>query len=261
MLEVGSHQAAGLVALTPLAAHRLPRLGALTAHGDSVSELPLLWQLCTTWTALDYPIVVLDACARESEATPGLLQLLQGEQECADLVHGPARWPVLPAARGLAWLCRIHAADDPSERLQKIVTPFDGYDMLMLHAPAALLAQALPHSGLAPLLSVSARPAAQLTAYQALKQLLNHGQLRPTIVNVMDDAPTAPDGPAPEWTNNLRRCARSFLACDVPALTVRLQHSEAMQRLALRCLDEALQPAALPVVAPGGHACVARSLL
>jgi hypothetical protein len=244
MLEALAHQAAGLAALAPQAAQRLPRLGALVAHGDGASELPLLWQLCASWTALDYPVAVLDATVRESETAPGLLQLLQGSLSVADLQRGLFDWPVLPAARGLAWLA-ADARHSAAQRARALAAPVAGIELLMLYAPAALLAQALGGSALAPLLSVSARPQAQLSAYLALKQLLNAGGLRPTIVNVMNNAAGAPPrAGSPSPAHRLQQCARDFLATDVNALTVNLNDDESVQALALRCLDEALAPEA-----------------
>lgn len=244
MLETGTHQAAGLAALAAWTAHRLPRLGALVAHGDSASELPLLWQLCATWTELDYPVAVLDACARESDATPGLLQLLQGEELDEAGTLAQAGWPVLPAALGLSRLCRLPGSDEAAQRLRALLNPFGGYEMLVLYAPAALLTQLLPHSGLAPLLSVGAGAHSQLSAYQTLKRLLNPGGLRPTIVSVMDEDTETAQQTGAALARKLQYCAREFLACEVPALTVCGSRREPLQRLALRSLEEALPPPA-----------------
>lgn len=81
-----------------------------------------------------------------------------------------------------------------------------------------------------------------LSAYHALKQLLNLGKLRPTIVSVMDDPNLATRVSGHSLARNLQDCARDFLACEVPALTVCPSLPEEMQRLALRTLDHALLP-------------------
>jgi len=96
-----SHQAAGLAGL---AAEQAPRIVALAGHGDRQSELPLLWQLCAAWTALDYPLVVLDAHVRETAQAPGLQQLLDDSADAADLGQGTQGWPIVPAALGLTAL-------------------------------------------------------------------------------------------------------------------------------------------------------------
>jgi len=243
MLDTALHQAAGLATL---ATHSSPRIVALASHGDRHSELPLLMQLCASWTVLGYPVVVLDATVRESERQPGLLQLLTDGDELSRLSQDPDAWPIVPAALGLAELSRAPAAGTPAAtsaaRAQQLAELFHSYELILLYAPARELAQALPASPLAPLLPVSTHDAAPLTAYHALKQLLNLGRLRPTIVAVMDDSTLATRVSGHSLGRNLQDCARDFLACEVPALTVCPTQADEMNRLALRTLDNALQP-------------------
>jgi hypothetical protein len=260
MLEGSTHQAAGLAAL---AAGHAPRIVALASHGDRRSELPLLWQLCAAWSALDYPLVVLDAHVRETERQPGLQQLLLDGEEPARIMRDGADWPIVPAALGLTALGTPQAsapAVASAQRAQRLAELFNGHELILLYAPAHELARALPASRLSPLLPVSTQDAALLTAYQALKQLLNMGKLRPTIVAVMDDAAPATRVAGHGLGRNLQDCARDFLACEVPALTVCPAQAEEMQRLALRTLDNALQvprwspaPAAAAAAAPRSY--------
>lgn len=242
MLERAIHQAAGLGAL---ADDSTPRIVALASHGDRRSELPLMWQLCASWTALGYPVIVLDATVRESAQAPGLQQLLMDSDELSRIGQGPESWPIVPAALGLAELSQTPAAT-PAERsaarAQQLAELFHSYELILLYAPARELAQALPGSRLSPLLPVSTHEAALLTAYHALKQLLNIGKLRPTIVAVMDDSALATRVSGHSLSRNLQDCARDFLACEVPALTVCPTQAEEVNRLALRTLDNALQP-------------------
>lgn len=241
MLDTDSHQAAGLAAL---AAEQVPRVVALASHGDRRSELPLLWQLCAAWTALEYPVVVLDATVRETENSPGLQQLLLDRDELAHLGQGPEDWPIVPAALGLTALGTPQAgppASASAERVRQLAELFHDYEVILLYAPAHELARSLPGSGLSPLLPVSANDAALLSAYHALKQLLNMGKLRPTIVSVMDDSALATRVSGHSISRNLQDCARDFLACEVPALTVCPTQIDEIQRLALRTLEHALQ--------------------
>ncbi len=236
-----SHQATGLAAL---AAEHAPRIVALASHGDRRSELPLLWQLCAAWTALDYPLVVLDGHVRETERQPGLQQLLLDSDEPAPLGQAGADWPIVPAALGLTALGTPQAsppAEASAQRAQRLAELFHGYEVILLYAPAHELTRLLPASRLSPLLPVSTHDAAMLSAYHALKQLLNLGKLRPTIVAVMDDAALATRIAGHGLCRNLQDCARDFLACEVPALTVCPGQAEEVQRLALRTLDNALQ--------------------
>ncbi len=237
-----SHQAAGLAGL---AAEQAPRIVALAGHGDRQSELPLLWQLCAAWTALDYPLVVLDAHVRETAQAPGLQQLLDDSADAADLGQGTQGWPIVPAALGLTALGTPQAgtpAQASAERARRLAEIFHGHELILLYAPAHELARSFQGSSLSPLLSLSTQEAAMLSAYHALKQLLNLGKLRPTIVSVMDDPNLATRVSGHSLARNLQDCARDFLACEVPALTVCPGLPEEMQRLALRTLEHALLP-------------------
>lgn len=261
MLDTGTHQAAGLAAL---AADHSPRIVALASHGDRASELPLLWQLCAAWTTLGYPVLALDATVRETESAPGLLQLLLDSDEWSRLAPGAGDWPVVPAALGLAELGRA-AGSSPAGasagRARQLTELFPGYELIVLYAPARELAQVFPASRLSPLLPVSTRDAALLSAYHALKQLLNLGKLRPTIVAVMNDTSVATRMAGQGVSRNLQDCARDFLACEVPALTVCPAQADEMNRLALRTLENALQaPPWLLTQAAAASAPAARSL-
>lgn len=242
MLDGGStHQAAGLAAL---AAEHAPRIVALASHGDRRSELPLLWQLCAAWTALDYSLVALDGHVRETARQPGLQQLLTDGDEPGPLGQEGAEWPIVPAALGLTALGTPQArppAEAGAQRAQQLAELFHDYEVVLIYAPAHEITRLLSASRLSPLLPVSTHEAALLSAYHALKQLLNIGKLRPTIVAVMDDDAVATRVSGHGVCRNLQDCARDFLACEVPALTVCPSQTDEMHRLALRTLDNGLQ--------------------
>lgn len=240
MLEAGSHQAARLCALaTPSG----PRVVAVVSHGDRESELPLLWQLCSVWSALDYPVVVLDATAGETPAAPGLIQLLHDSEHLAHLGRGPQPWLIVPAAQGLAELGHSPAAPNNLACLRQLGDMFHSHEVVVLYATAETLASVLPASALAPLLPVSSSENALLTAYQALKHLLNIGSLRPTIAAVMDHHETSNN--AALHGGSLQACARDFLASELPTLQVRLQLPHEIRQLAMRLLECA--PSTAPV--------------
>lgn len=238
MLDAGIHQAAGLCAM---AAQQAPRIVAVASHGDRDSELPLLWQLCTTWTTLGYPVLVLDANVIETRKAPGLRQLLADSEALGHLGRGPETWPIVPCALGLADLCRPDRRSDSASRIRQLSELFHTYELILLYAPANELATGLYGSGLAPLLPVSSSETALLTAYHALKQLLNNGKLRPTIVAVMNDPALATRVSGLSIGRNLQDCARDFLACEVPALAVCPSLAADVRQLALRTLESALQ--------------------
>ena len=244
MLETESHQAAGL---SVLACDDSPRIVAVVSHGDARSELPLLWQLCAAWSALDYPVAVLDAHLAESDARPGLAHLLLDREDSRPLDRAvrEADWPIQPAALGLAELAKASPAQPPLDgaaQAQRLCDTLHGYELIVLYAPASVLSRTLRGSVISPLLPVSGDASALISAYHALKQLLNLGRLRPTILSVMGDSsvPTRVSGHG--VSRNLQDCARDFLACEVPALTLDPERTDEMRGLALRTLEQALRP-------------------
>lgn len=268
--RAADHQAAGLAAMAATVA---PRLAALAGHGDRKSEMPLLLQLCSVWAKLGYSLLVLDAHVQESDSAPGLLQFLEEEADFSPAQFAPGAgagvsWGIVPAAKGLRALrdmigdngtAGASAKDGGNStgpglrRARRLTGLFPNYELIVLYAHAQELALDFQNSGLSPLLPVSVQDAALLSAYQGLKQMLGMGKLRPTIVTVMD-APTLSERMAGHSiSRNLQNCARDFLACEMPALTVSLDDEAEMQRLALRTLEAALQP----VAAPGAWAAMA----
>ncbi len=101
MLEACANQAIGLQAMALQAS---PRMLALASHGEQASELPLLWNLCSTLADLGYSVLVLDATHCESAQSPGLEQLLSGESSGREQLDPLVPWTILPAAIGLSRL-------------------------------------------------------------------------------------------------------------------------------------------------------------
>lgn len=244
MLETEHHQAAGLA---QLACEDRPRIVGVVSHGDARSELPLLWQLCAAWTALDYTVVVLDGHLAESDARSGLAHLLLDREDSRPLDRAvrEADWPILPAALGLADLAKAVPGQvplDSTEQARRLCETLHGYELIVVYAPASALSRTLRGSAISPLLPVSGEATALISAYHALKQLLNLGRLRPTIISVMRDSSIPTRVAGHSVSRNLQDCARDFLACEVPALTLDPERSDEMQGLALRTLEQALRP-------------------
>jgi hypothetical protein len=238
MLDYDIHQATGLSALGSL---RSPRIVALASHGDRAAELPLMWQLCAAWTALNYPVVVLDGHTRESERNPGLQQLLVDSDEPDLPAHDGADWPIVPAALGLTML-GMPQTDSPvlasAARTRRLSELFQNYEVIFLYAPAHELARTLQGSGLSPILAVSPTETTLLTGYHTLKHLYTYGRMKATIVAVMDEPTNGRLGPS--LCRHLQDCARDFLSTELSGLSVRTDLAEDMQHLALRTLEHAL---------------------
>lgn len=241
MLETGFHQGAGLQGL---ASHTAPRLVAMASHGDRASELPLLWDLCAAWTELGYPVVVLDATHSETPQQPGLQQLLDPRSRSEELPRETAdmAWPIYPAGLGLRQLFAGADRTGYAQPMGQLEQLFQNYDVVLLYAPAALLAERLPGSGIAPLLTVSATGSSVLTAYQAIKSLLINGRLQPTIVSMVDTSDQSSKTCGLNLNKSLQDCARSFLGQQVNTLCVDMRATSDpalrdVNRLALRLLE------------------------
>jgi len=234
MLEPCLNQAAGLQGLAP---HMLPRLMAVTSHGNQQGELPMLWSLCATWVDMGLPVMVLDGHAHESEDNPGLLQLLDEVMPHAIEDDESLAWSVLPAAAGFERLSRVGFNSDSVGHL------FHNFAAVVLYAPADTLTRLISGSGLAPLLVVTPLKTSSLTAYQAMKQLLMEANLQPTVANIAlkSDRTSEVAGSA----RNLRDCALSFLGLTVKPITVSTTATghasrEEIDRLALQLLESAV---------------------
>jgi hypothetical protein len=245
MLEAGLHQGAGLHALT---AQPGPRVVVMASHDDRASELPLLCSLCTAWTELGYPVVVLDATSPESVDAPGLQQLLASNGRAEITERAGALWPILPAATGLAQLCGTRpGASMGSSFLQHLGSLFRGYDVVLVYADVQDLARCMPDTGIEPLLAISAKRKSLLSAYQALKQLLIIGRLQPTMLAVMNEIDQNSLALAQSMCKSLQDCAMAFLGHHATLLQLGAQSledraCEDVRRLALRLLERAALP-------------------
>lgn len=240
MLELCVNQGAGLQGIAPQAG---PRVLAVASHGDQQAELPLLWHLCGSLVDLGYQVAVLDASATESDANPGLAQLMKDATWHDGLSPLPLPWSVIPAALGLQQLC--HPAGAGANMLDPLSELFQGFGVIVLYANAVVLTSLLARSGIEPLLTVSPDKTSCVSAYQSLKQLLLNAQLRPTIASLVGESlvDTAAANHAP--LKNLQDCAMTFLDYPLHLLSVRTRpaqegSSDDMHRLALRLLENAM---------------------
>jgi hypothetical protein len=238
MLEAYVNQASGLRVHATSSA---PRVVVMASHGDRPSELPLLNDLCTAWTALDYAVVVLDATMAESDDFPGFQQLLESSRQAGLADGNHSIWPILPAASGFEHLCQNEAAMAGGEPpLQHLGRVFRNYEIVLVYASAQNLAAYLPDSGIEPLLAFSPGKMSILSAYQALKQLLLIGRLQPTIVAVMNESERPGLTSGPSMCKSLQDCAMNFLGRHVTSRTVTRGADYDMNPLALRLLESAV---------------------
>ena len=236
MLEPCVNQAAGLQSL---ALQQLPRLIAVTSHGQQQGEMPLLWGLCTSWVSMDLSVMVLDGHTTETQQNPGLAQLLTNPLSRQPDDDNPVSWSVMPAAQGLADL----SAD--GFLASSVGELFKAYAVVLVYADADRVTQLLTGCALAPLLVVPPAQTAAVSAYRALKHLLVVGQLRPTVANIVPDTLTTMSLPPSSPAQHLMDCASNYLGYSVKPLTItassRAERSqEDMTRLAMQLLESAV---------------------
>ncbi|NDP39589.1 MAG: hypothetical protein GZ093_12695 [Rhodoferax sp.] len=240
MLDMDVNQGAGL---QRMALQSAPRVVAVASHGQQQGELPLLWSLCTTLVDLGHSVAVLDATTIESADNPGLAHMLDDAHLQGDDSSAPLSWSVIPAALGLAQLCQPMAR--PGGSLAPLSELFQRYGIVVIYAQAGLLADLLPDSGIEPLLTVAPVKMSAVTAYQALKQLLQSTKLRPTMAAIVGEPPLNNTAASHSPVTNLQHCALTFLGYRLDALAVRAlqpqeRRSDDMCRLALRLLENAM---------------------
>ena len=241
MLDHFSNQAAGLLGMTNQPG---PRMLAVVNHGDDQAELPLLWQLCLALVNFGYSVTVLDATTLESDANPGLAQLLDNSHWHDEPVRDTPAWTVLPSSMGLQNLCA--APQPPVHSLQRLGQLFRTDGVVILYCKAEWIATLLGECPVEPLLAVSPLRTSLMTSYVALKRLLISGKLKPTIVNMVQDSDLDRIAPANAVSLGLSECAKKFLGHDIKAQDIAVQGGEApqngdIQRLALRLLEGALE--------------------
>lgn len=235
MLEPCVNQAAGLQAL---ALQHAPRLVTVASHGRQAGELPLLWGLCNCWVELDLSVLVLDAHAQESPDNPGLAQWLDNPLQRAGNDFQEAAWQVLPAAHGLRQLTGLNALQNALAHLPQ------QRDVVLIYADAATLARLFSGCNVAPLIVVPPALSAAVSAYAALKQLLQN-QLHPGVANLVPESISFAPGASTASMHHLSQCASAFLGYHMQPSTViaspqPIQVRQDLQHLALQLFENAL---------------------
>ncbi len=237
MLDSSIHQAAGLQGLAEQP--NAPRLVAIASHGQQQCELPLLWSLCSAWDSLGLSTVVLDGMTCESEHRPGLLHLLTDPHLHVETDSCTGSWSIIPARQGLAQLSM------PGYSNSMLASLFGNYAVILLYTSAASTAQLFYKHAAAPLLLLTPQSNATLSAYQALKQLLQHQQLRPTVANIA--LLSGSDAGMTHYSSieNLQHCAMTFLGYRLDATTIRVSANDDcalgdIRRLALQLLESGI---------------------
>ena len=144
-----------------------------------------LWQAFALMQQQGYPVVVLDGTEQESAANPGLQDLLQ---PCSGFAHTAVPMtehqahniPTLPAARGMVQLAhQAHSLQRyPLELLYRHVR---NHAVVVLLAPAPLLAPLLIGSQQSPIQLVPSQRGNVIRTYRALKQVFTQAGVMPRL--------------------------------------------------------------------------------
>ena len=239
MLDTSLNQGAGLHSI-PCPA--LARVIAVASHGDSQSELPLLWNLCIALASMSTgPLAVLDGTTPESIEHPGLSHFLEDGHKPYESRCGQPAWDVIPAARGLEKLCQQPRLG--MQALNNLGNLLRSHGTIVMYAPADLLGTLMADSGAHPLLLVSSTRTSRVTAYQSLKRMLLNCGLRPTIATMVVDSRQSALNAGQALSNNLQDCAMYFLGYKLDVTTLPVDPDSFpndMNRLAVRLLESAL---------------------
>ena len=236
MLDTGFHQAAGLNSFTPQAQLRVL---AVASQERASSGLEMLWQICANLQRLGYPVAVLDGTALETDESPGLSHLLQAPwNDGLNASASVTSVAVLSAARGMLQLQR-QAYSEGTPPLQSLQPYFRAYGMLVLHAPAGLLAPLLTHTSTIPLAVMEGGSAGVLSCYKSLKHIATHTGLPCTVASVLQTDTPAERRKVLGALQTLQDCAERHLGGRVRTTTVSANNPHDVQRLALQLLENA----------------------
>lgn len=239
MLDIGFHQGASLYSHTPQDELRL--VAVASSQADAYG-LETLWQICLHLQRLGYPVVVLDGTARETEASPGLQDLLAHAPWSNSIGPGShmdaSALAVLPALLGLQSL-----AGNPENLLQPLqaLEPlFRRYALVVLYAPVSTLASPLLAGTMtAPLLIMTPGKSGVLASYRQLKHLALHAGLTGTVACMTRSRETGPHTEGESSLQSLRECAARHLGQHIKTTLIRTDSAQDLQRLALQLMENA----------------------
>ena len=234
MLESAWHQGTGLCWQgMPSSLRVLP----VVPSGDA-ADAHAVWSACAHLQHQGYPVVVLDGTDQESDATPGLQDMLQPRlgYACnalpADISH-PSHVATLPAARGLVQL--QHKASVTGERpLDLLYRYVRNHALVVLWAPAPLLAGMLQGCTHAPLQLINAQSRNIISNYRQLKQIFMSSGLMPRLV-----AMRPADYGFDPILRSLSQCAMHHLHTEPLCEQFDPMQTRHLQRWALQCLEYA----------------------
>lgn len=232
MLESVWHQGTGL---HWHGAQSSLRVLPVVPSGDN-ADASAVWMACAQLQQQGYPVVVLDGTQQENDAAPGLQDLLQPRRGYAFTtlsadISNPLSVATLPAARGLVQL--QHKASVTGERPLDLLYRFvRNHAVLVLWAPAPLLAGMLQGCSQAAIQLVPSQSRNVVSSYRALKQMFMGSGQMPRLVALRP----AGYGLDPVL-KSLSQCALRHLHTEPLCEQFDPLQARQLQRWALQCLE------------------------
>ncbi len=203
------------------------------------ADLHALWQVCAHLQSQGHAVLVLDGREKESEQAPGLQELIHpgsgfAGQALPAHTHDPRSIDSLPAARGLVQLAHLsqQSGQPPLALLQRHVR---NHALVIVLAPAPLLAAALAGVQHSPTLLVPAQRSAVLQCYRSLKQVFMHTGQMPRLLALRPAAL----GLDP-LLKSVAMCALHHLHTEPLAQQIDPAHPRQLHRWSLQCLEQAV---------------------
>lgn len=246
MFDVGHDQAAGLRAEPPQAGTALM---PVASPAQPARAYEWLCTLAAHLASMGREVVIVDGSAHEAGhrrerngAHLGLLHVLQ-DGAMAGLGAAPEGhdWLVMPAAHGLQALQQTAQHAGPGVALARLLAPFSPDALVLLFAPAPVLAGLLTGLNARALVPVLPQTQATLDAYGALKQLHQAG-LSPVLAPLELHAAQA-DAGLQQVLDSVADCAQRHLGLPVQVWPT--------HTWGLRVLDSALTRHHTPTRQPG----------
>ena len=201
-------------------------------HADATA----LWMACAQLQQQGYPVVVLDGTEKESQAAPGLQDMLQPRQgyafnALAADISNPHSVATLPAACGLVQL--QHKASITGERpIDLLYRYVRNHALVVVFAPAPLLAGMMQGFSQTAIQLVPSQSRNVVSSYRALKHMFMGTALMPRLV-AMRPAGYGLDS----VLKALSQCAMRHLRTEPLCEQFDPLQPRHLQRWALQCLE------------------------
>ncbi len=239
MLERNLDQSSGLNFIAP---HCSTRVIAVAAHNHPAMEKQLLNGIAHRVSTLAPPVALLDFTEREPTFTALHGQTLDdaGFEHPSTIRLQPraVTWTTAPTQERLAQQFRRNETD--VQPLLQLCDELAHFNVIVVYAPMQILCSLLDGTGIEPVIAATFSESSLFSSYQAIKQALLIGHIRPTIACISNKQTQSPPTLQNAIGRSLQDCASRFLQCQLDAIPVSLgttHDNDSFEPLALRLLE------------------------